>query len=108
MSNKHRHIGEHFPGSDRQQPALREVESLLHHLGAGNGHGAIFHVRLKRHEFTIHHPHHGAPWAGWTSSTCANSGGRRHAVGLRLTRGRDACVGRIDADYRVAPVRRGQ
>ena len=40
----------------------REVESLLHHLGAEveTGHGAIFHIRLKRHEFTLHHPHHGS------------------------------------------------
>jgi hypothetical protein len=63
MSNKHRHILESiFRDPIGNNLHWREVESLLHHLGAEveTGHGAIFHVRLKRHEFTIHHPHHGS------------------------------------------------
>jgi len=63
MSNKHRHILESiFRDPIGNNLHWREVESLLHHLGAEveTGHGAIFHVRLKRHEFTLHHPHHGS------------------------------------------------
>ncbi|MCX8016871.1 MAG: type II toxin-antitoxin system HicA family toxin [Rhodocyclaceae bacterium] len=43
----------------------REVESLLHHLGATleTGHGARFRVVLNRYEFYLHHPHN--------SSTCS-------------------------------------
>ena len=39
----------------------REVESLLHHLGAEvePAHGARFRITLNRHEFFVHHPHHG-------------------------------------------------
>ncbi|MFA7279437.1 MAG: type II toxin-antitoxin system HicA family toxin [Sterolibacterium sp.] len=39
----------------------REVESLLHHLGAAvePTHGARFHVKLNRVECVLHHPHHG-------------------------------------------------
>lgn len=39
----------------------REVESLLNHLGATiePGHGARFRVVLNRHEYVLHHPHHG-------------------------------------------------
>lgn len=42
----------------------REVESLLHHLGAEiePAHGARFKVTLNGHEAFLHHPHH--------SSTC--------------------------------------
>lgn len=38
----------------------REVESLLHHLGATvePTHGARFHVVLNKVEFFLHHPHH--------------------------------------------------
>lgn len=38
----------------------REVESLLHHLGASidAAHGARFHVKLNRAEVFLHHPHH--------------------------------------------------
>lgn len=38
----------------------REVESLLHHLGAEiePGHGARMKVVLKGVEGTLHHPHH--------------------------------------------------
>lgn len=37
----------------------REVESLLHHLGATvePSHGARFRVVLNRYEFFLHHPH---------------------------------------------------
>ena len=62
MSNKHRNVLQaifHDPLSSNVQ--WREVESLLHHLGAvvEPGHGARFRVTLNRHEFTMHHPHHG-------------------------------------------------
>ena len=62
MSHKHRNVLQaifHDPISGNIQ--WREVESLLHHLGASvePGHGARFRVVLNRHEFTVHHPHHG-------------------------------------------------
>ena len=62
MSNKHRNVLQaifHDPLSSNVQ--WREVESLLHHLGATiePSHGARFRVILNRHEFTVHHPHHG-------------------------------------------------
>ncbi len=39
----------------------REIESLLHHLGATiePTHGARFRVTLNNHETILHHPHHG-------------------------------------------------
>jgi hypothetical protein len=39
----------------------REIESLLHHLGATiePTHGARFRVLLNGVEFILHHPHHG-------------------------------------------------
>ena len=39
----------------------REVESLLHHLGAEvePAHGSRFRCVLNRHEFFLTHPHHG-------------------------------------------------
>ena len=39
----------------------REIESLLHHLGAiiEPIHGARFRVVLNGIEFVLHHPHHG-------------------------------------------------
>jgi hypothetical protein len=39
----------------------REIESLLHHLGAKiePSHGARFRVVLNQMEFILHHPHHG-------------------------------------------------
>lgn len=39
----------------------REIESLLHRLGAKieTGHGARFRVELNHIEFILHHPHHG-------------------------------------------------
>ena len=41
------------------------VESLLTHLGATvePGHGARFRILLNRHEFFVHHPHHGNEFA---------------------------------------------
>lgn len=38
----------------------REIESLLHHLGADiqPSHGARFHVILNQVEGFLHHPHH--------------------------------------------------
>jgi hypothetical protein len=40
---------------------LREIESLLHHLGAKiePSHGARFRVALNGVEFILHRPHHG-------------------------------------------------
>ena len=40
----------------------REVEALLHHLGAKiePAHGARFRVVLNQVEFILHHPHHGS------------------------------------------------
>jgi hypothetical protein len=40
----------------------REIESLLHHLGAviEPTHGARFRVVLYGVEFVLHHPHHGS------------------------------------------------
>ena len=61
MSNKHRNV---LHAIFRDPPAgnlqWREVESLLHHLGAEveSGHGARFRVVLKQREFYLHHPHH--------------------------------------------------
>ena len=62
MSHKHRNVLQaifHDPVSSNVQ--WREVESLLHHLGATvePGHGARFRVVLNRHEFFVRHPHHG-------------------------------------------------
>ena len=66
MSNKHRHVLEAIfrdPVSSNIQ--WREVESLLNHLGASvdPSHGARFRVVLNRHEFFVHHPHHGNEFA---------------------------------------------
>jgi hypothetical protein len=38
----------------------REIEALLHHLGAKieASHGARFRVQLNQMEFILHHPHH--------------------------------------------------
>lgn len=63
MSNKHRNVLNtifHDPVSGNIH--WREVESLLNHLGATvePSHGARFRVVINRHEFFIHHPHHGS------------------------------------------------
>ena len=61
MSHKHLHTLEAIfrdpPPSNLQ---WREVEALLHNVGAlvESGHGARFRVVLNRHEFYLHHPHH--------------------------------------------------
>jgi hypothetical protein len=62
MSHKHRNVLQaifHDPVSANIHG--REIESLLHHLGAEvePAHGARFRVTLNRHEFFVHHPHHG-------------------------------------------------
>lgn len=62
MSHKHRNVLQsifHDPLPGNVQ--WREVESLLRHLGAEiePSHGARFRVILNRHEFFVHHPHHG-------------------------------------------------
>lgn len=62
MSHKHEHLLRTiFQDPINANIHWREVESLLHHLGASvePGHGARFRVVLNRHEFTVHHPHHG-------------------------------------------------
>lgn len=62
MSHKHRNVLNHiFEDPPRSSVQWREVESLLHHLGAEveSGHGARFRVVLNRREFVLHHPHHG-------------------------------------------------
>lgn len=66
MSNKQRHLLQtlfHDPLPSNIQ--WREVESLLHHLGAvvEPSHGARFKVLLNQHEFFIHHPHHSNEFA---------------------------------------------
>ena len=61
MSNKHRHTLEAiFRDPHTGNLQWREVESLLHHLGAvvESGHGARFRIVINRHEFYLHHPHH--------------------------------------------------
>ena len=62
MSHKYLHLLQaiyHDPVSANIH--WREVESLLHHLGAEvePAHGARFRITLNRHEFFVHHPHHG-------------------------------------------------
>jgi hypothetical protein len=62
MSHKHRNVLQaiyHDPVSANIH--WREIESLLHHLGAEiePAHGARFRITLNRHEFFVHHPHHG-------------------------------------------------
>lgn len=61
MSHKYAHLLR----SIFQDPASgnihwREVESLLHHLGAtvDAAHGARFRILLNKQEFFLHHPHH--------------------------------------------------
>jgi hypothetical protein len=61
MSHKHAHLLR----SIFQDPVSgnihwREVESLLHHLGATveSAHGARFRIVLNRMETHLHHPHH--------------------------------------------------
>jgi hypothetical protein len=61
VSHKHLNVLQsifHDPVSSNIQ--WREVESLLHHLGANvePSHGARFRVTLNQREFFLRHPHH--------------------------------------------------
>jgi hypothetical protein len=68
MSHKHAHLL-HTIFTDPVSANIhwREVESLLHHLGASveSGHGARFRIVLNRVEFFLHHPHN--------STTCSKN-----------------------------------
>jgi hypothetical protein len=60
MSHKHQHLLRSlFQDPPSANIHWREIESLLHHLGAAVEpvHGARFRVVLNRHEFFLHHPH---------------------------------------------------
>lgn len=66
MSNKHRNVLlAIFSDQAASNIQWREVESLLHHLGATvePSHGARFRIVLNRHEFFVHHPHHSNEFA---------------------------------------------
>ena len=61
MSHKHQNLLRaifHEPASGNTH--WREIESLLHHLGATiePAHGARFRILLNQREFFVHHPHH--------------------------------------------------
>jgi hypothetical protein len=63
MSNKHQKIFESIMGHHTSSNIhWREVESLLHHLGATlhEARGARVVVSLGGAELTMHHPHHGS------------------------------------------------
>ncbi|MDR2837003.1 MAG: type II toxin-antitoxin system HicA family toxin [Azonexus sp.] len=69
MSHKHAHLMRSiFQDPPSANIHWREVESLLHHLGAEieSAHGARFKITLNRHEGFLHHPHN--------SSTCSRAG----------------------------------
>ncbi|MDR2187657.1 MAG: type II toxin-antitoxin system HicA family toxin [Azonexus sp.] len=69
MSHKHAHLLRSiFQDPLPSNIHWREVESLLHHLGAEiePAHGARFKVTLNGHEGFLHHPHN--------SSTCSRAG----------------------------------
>jgi len=60
MSHKHHHLLRAiFQDSGSANIHWREVESLLHHIGATvePSHGASFRVTLNRVEGFLHHPH---------------------------------------------------
>lgn len=60
MSHKHLHLLRSlFQDPVSANIHWREIESLLHHLGATLDpvHGARFRVVLNRHEYFLHHPH---------------------------------------------------
>ena len=68
MSHKHKNVLQaiyHDPVSANIQ--WREVESLLHHLGADiePSHGARFKITLNKVEAFLHHPHN--------SNTCSRT-----------------------------------
>ncbi len=63
MSHKHLHLLRSlFQDPVSANIHWREIESLLHHLGATVEpvHGARFRVLLNRHEYFLHHPHQGS------------------------------------------------
>ncbi len=63
MSNKHLHLLRSlFQDPPSANIHWREIESLLHHLGADVQpvHGARFRVLLNRREYFLHHPHQGS------------------------------------------------
>ena len=68
MSHKHLHL---LQAIYRDPPSAnihwREIESLLHHLGADiePSHGARFKITLNKVEAFLHHPHN--------SSTCSKT-----------------------------------
>lgn len=67
MSNRHVRLLETI-FRDPIHPNIhwREIESLLHHLGAAveNVSGARLRVKLNGYEDTLHRPHHGASTLG--------------------------------------------
>lgn len=63
MSHKHLHLLRSlFQDQGSANIHWREIESLLHHLGATVEpvHGARFRVVLNRQEYFLHHPHQGS------------------------------------------------
>jgi AraC-like DNA-binding protein len=63
MSHKHLHLLRSlFQDPPSANIHWREIESLLHHLGAEVQpvHGARFRVVLNRREYFLHHPHQGS------------------------------------------------
>ena len=61
MSHKHRNLLQAiFHDPVKSNIHWREVESLLHHLGATvePSHGARFRIVLNQREFFLNHPHH--------------------------------------------------
>ena len=66
MSNKHAHLLRSiFQDPPSANTHWREIESLLHHLGAEvePAHGARFKITLNKVEAFLHHPHN--------SNTCS-------------------------------------
>jgi len=63
MSHKHAHLLRAiFQDPISSNTHWREIESLLHHLGATiePSHGARFRVVLNKAEGFLHYPHHGS------------------------------------------------
>ena len=68
MSHKHAHLMRSiFQDPPSANIHWREIESLLHHLGADiePSHGARFKITLNKVEAFLHHPHN--------SSTCSKT-----------------------------------
>jgi hypothetical protein len=82
MSHKHAHLMRSiFQDPPSANIHWREIESLLHHLGADvePSHGARFKITLNKVEAFLHHPHN--------SSTCSKTGYQA------VARDADACRG---------------